>query len=225
MQTNKEWISIADMMSGLMMVFLFIAIAFMLQVEQEKQAMKEIALTYEKAKKELYQDLLTEFEGDLQKWDAEILKDTTVRFKEPDILFDQGSSKIKPKFQRILDNFFPRYLKILAQQKFKDEIEEIRIEGHTSSIGKRNSSVEESYLYNAQLSQSRSLEVLKYCYQITSIRKHRDWLMKVLRASGLSFSQRILKTNGAEDFERSRRVEFRAITKTEDKIYTILEKS
>jgi hypothetical protein len=45
-------------------------------------------------------------------WDAEILKDNTIRFKSPEILFDTNSSKIKELFKNVLDDFFPRYLEI-----------------------------------------------------------------------------------------------------------------
>jgi len=46
-----------------------------------------------------------------------------------------------------------------------------------------------------------------------------------LRANGLSFANPVLTADGSEDSERSRRVEFRVLTKTEDKIYRILQKS
>jgi hypothetical protein len=37
---------------------------------------------------QLYEDLKKEFKEDLKIWDAEILKDNTIRFKSLDILFD-----------------------------------------------------------------------------------------------------------------------------------------
>ena len=53
MKANREWLSISDMMSGLMMVFLFIAVVFMQQVHKDKAAMVEIASTYEDTKNKL----------------------------------------------------------------------------------------------------------------------------------------------------------------------------
>ena len=119
MQTNREWMSISDLMAGLMMVFMFIAIVFMITTEREKNAMKEIALTYERSKTALRAELVNEFEKDLDQWGAEILDDGTFRFKEPDVLFARSSSEINSKFKAILDDFFPRYVGILTSDQFK----------------------------------------------------------------------------------------------------------
>jgi outer membrane protein OmpA-like peptidoglycan-associated protein len=134
MQANREWISISDMMAGLMMVFLFVAVLFMSEVQKEQKAIKEIAEGYQNIQQQLYEDLKKEFKKDLEIWDAEILKDNTIRFKSPEILFDTNSSKIKELFKNVLDDFFPRYLEILTNNKYKKQIKEIRIEGHTSSV-------------------------------------------------------------------------------------------
>lgn len=207
------------------MVFLFIAIVFMIQTEREKRAMTEIALTYERSKAALNEDLHEEFKNDLEKWGAEILDDNTVRFKEPDVLFARSSSRIKPVFKEILNDFFPRYIQILSRDKYKNDIEEVRIEGHTSSIWGRDTTEEQSYLKNARLSQDRSFSVLRYTFMLPQVKKHRDWLIGVMRANGLSYARLIYKDNNKEDYARSRRVEFRVKTKTEEKIYTILEKA
>jgi outer membrane protein OmpA-like peptidoglycan-associated protein len=117
MQANREWISISDMMAGLMMVFLFVAVLFMSEVQKEQKAIKEIAEGYQNIQQQLYEDLKKEFKKDLEIWDAEILKDNTIRFKSPEILFDTNSSKIKELFKNVLDNFFPRYLEILTNNR------------------------------------------------------------------------------------------------------------
>jgi outer membrane protein OmpA-like peptidoglycan-associated protein len=68
--------------------------------------------------------------------------------------------------------------------------------------------------------------VLDYVFNMSAKENvERDWLVAVLRANGLSFANPVLNADGSEDSERSRRVEFRVLTKTEDKIYRILQKS
>ena len=100
--TGSHWISIADMMSGLMMIFLFIAVSYMINVTREKDKIKEIAVTYNRLQNELYDDLYSEFKDNLTDWNAEIDRQTlSVRFESPDVLFEMGSSVIKPKFQQI----------------------------------------------------------------------------------------------------------------------------
>ena len=61
-----------------------------------------------------------------------------VKFHEPDVLFEQGRHEVTHRFQEILQEFFPRYLLIMNSKKYQDSIEEIRIEGHTSSEWKKS---------------------------------------------------------------------------------------
>ena len=161
--TEEHWISISDMMAGLMVIFLFIAISYMLHVKDETEKIKAIAVvTYIQMQLDLYADLDAEFKEDLKRWNADLDDKTlTIRFKEPDVLFEPGSIDVRSKFEEILDDFFPRYIKILRQPKYKNEIAEIRIEGHTSSEWKEDTSPEEAYIENMKLSQGRTRSVLK----------------------------------------------------------------
>jgi len=222
MQANREWISISDMMAGLMMVFLFIAVLFMSEVQNEQKAIKEIAESYQDIQQQLYKDLNQEFKEDLRVWDAEILQDNTIRFKSPEVLFDTNSSKLKARFMTVLDDFFPRYLSILTNNQYKKQIKEIRVEGHTSSIWK-NATRELSYINNMSLSQNRAKSVLAYSYNITNSANNKVFLENVFRANGMSFSN-LIKENEQENIQASQRVEFRVITKAEEKIYEIINK-
>ncbi len=222
MQANKEWISISDMMAGLMMVFLFIAVLFMNEVQKEQKAIKAIAENYQNIQLQLNKDLNKEFKNDLRKWDAEILPDNTIRFKSPEVLFDTNSSELKVFFMSVLDNFFPRYLDILTNRKYKKQIKEIRVEGHTSSIW-NNATREQSYINNMSLSQNRAKSVLEYTYNITHLPNQKKFLEDVFRANGMSFSN-LITEKGKENIQASQRVEFRVLTKAEEKIYEIIDK-
>lgn len=186
---------------------------------------KEVAVTYDKKRAELYQALKQEFSTDLPRWNAEIDEDLTIRFKEPDILFDVGSARIKQRFVAILSNFFPRYLETIRQAEFYDAIDEIRIEGHTSSFWNRANPTppQEAYLRNMDLSYSRSRSVLRFVMGLEDTRPALPWLRKHLTANGLSSSQLILDANGEEDWRRSQRVEFRIRTDVEQRIERILQ--
>ena len=220
---ENQWLSISDLMSGLMMVFLFIAIAYMIDVNKSKEKLAKIALRVQEYDTQLNKDLKAEFKDDLQRWNAEILSDNTFRFKSPDVLFDRGSSVLKPKFQMILSNFFPRYVNLLTSQQYISEIDELRIEGHTSSYWNSVASIENSYLNNMQLSQDRAKTVLNYSFQLIRDRQKQQWLIQHLRANGLAFAKKIINKDGLEDLNASKRVEFKVFTKTKEKIYKILE--
>jgi outer membrane protein OmpA-like peptidoglycan-associated protein len=220
-EAGEHWLSVGDMMAGLMVIFLFIALTYMHNVIEDRDRIHEIAITYEKTKDLIYQRLYEEFKEDLKRWNAELDKETlSVRFKEPDVLFDVGSSALKEQFRAILGDFFPRYIRILAD--FRDSIEEIRIEGHTSSEWRNGTTPEEGYFKNMALSQDRTRAVLEYNLMLPAVTAERNWIKSLLTANGLSSSKLILH-NGKEDPRRSRRVEFRLRTNAEQQVIRILE--
>jgi len=209
-------------MSGLMMVFLFISIAYMINVVKERDKIKEIAITYNRLQNDLYNDLYKEFEKDLDKWNALIDRQSlSVRFEAPDVLFAKGSYQLQDKFKSILDDFFPRYLAILTSEKYKNDIEEIRIEGHTSSEWQVDVSSDIAYFLNMQLSQDRTRSVLEYVMNLPQVSNQNEWLKSYLTANGLS-SSKLIMTNSNEDKEKSRRVEFRVKTNSEKRIVKII---
>lgn len=220
---GEHWLSVSDMMSGLMVIFLFIAITYMMQVSEDRNQLVEIAITYEKTKTAIYEQLQVEFKDDLKKWNAEIDKQTLAfRFQEPDILFNVGDANIKDKFKVILDDFFPRYIKVLKH--YQPDIEEIRIEGHTSSEWSKNGSADDkTYFKNMALSQDRTRATLEYCLMLPQIDSERGWIKHILTANGLSSSKPIL-VDGVEDIIHSRRVEFKVKTNSETQILKILQR-
>jgi outer membrane protein OmpA-like peptidoglycan-associated protein len=224
-QTQGEhWISISDMMSGLMMVFLFIAVSYMLIAVREKERIKEIAVTYNHVKDKLYAALENEFRDDLPKWNATIDRPSlSLRFKSPDVLFEKGEYVIKPEFRDILADFFPRYVSILTGEEYRNEIVEIRIEGHTSSEWHHEVPENLAYLLNMELSQNRTRSVLNNVLSLQDDRvsSQKIWLKKFLTANGLSSSKPIMNGN-AEDRAASRRVEFRVRTNAEQRIEKII---
>jgi outer membrane protein OmpA-like peptidoglycan-associated protein len=222
-EEGEHWLSVSDMMSGLMVIFLFIAITYMMQISEDRNQLVEIAVTYEKTKTAIYERLQIEFKDDLKKWNAEIDKESLAfRFKEPDVLFNVGEADIKDKFKAILDDFFPRYIKTLKQ--YQSDIEEIRIEGHTSSEWSKSIvSVEKTYFMNMELSQNRTRATLEYCLMLPDIAPERLWIKHILTANGLSSSKPIM-VNGVEDTVHSRRVEFKVKTNSEKQIMKILQR-
>lgn len=234
-EDDSDWLSVSDLMAGLMVIFLFIAIIFIrplaeqnialeeqrAQLESQKERIAEIAVTWQDTEAGIYDALVKEFEEDLPRWNAEIEEDTLlIRFRSPEVLFAEGDSEIRPRFQDILADFFPRYAGVLSE--FRDAIDEIRIEGHTSSEW-RSASIEQAYYNNMELSQARTREVLRFVLALTEVNAEREWLQSLLTANGLSSSRLILDEFGEEDPNLSRRVEFRVRTKARSEIMRILE--
>lgn len=220
-QEEHHWLSISDLMSGLMVVFLFIAIAMMLNTQEESRKVQDVAVAYQENQVAIYQALMGEFKKDLHKWNAKIDRQTlTFTFHSPDILFESGRKALNNRYRKLLSNFFPRYLQVLNQ--FEDSIEEVRIEGHTSSVWE-HATATEAYFKNMRLSQGRTRNVLQYVYRLPEVDAYRPWLKKHMVAVGFSSSHPVLDDEGRENLDASRRVTFRVITNADIKIKQILE--
>lgn len=221
-EQEEHWVSVSDLMAGLMMVFLLVAIVFMVNAEIERNKIRDVAILYDRLRTQLYQDLLNEFEPDLEAWGAQVNPDLSIRFGRPELIFDRGENELKGEFKLILEDFFPRYLNIIASEKYRDDIAEVRIEGHTSSgwLGREE---DEAYILNMGLSQERTRSTLDYLLLLPAVQFEKVWLKDHMTANGLSSSKPIYLNNGEEDRERSRRVEFRLRTDAESRIATILQ--
>lgn len=211
---DSQWLPISDLMSGLMVLFLFIAISLMLEVRQ-------VAETHQENQDKIYKALIKEFEQDLPKWGAEIDKKTlTLSFKSPELLFETGQSALKPNYQVILSDFFPRYMKVIDAHK--DNIQEIRIEGHTSSEWTTGVDNNTAYFENMRLSQDRTRAVLQYVYHIPSVQNYQGWIKENLAAVGLSSAKIVKDNNNQENKEASKRVTFRIISNSDEQLNKII---
>ncbi|MBF0308246.1 MAG: OmpA family protein [Magnetococcales bacterium] len=224
-EQDDHWIPLSDLMTGLMMFFMLLAVSFMVKVEADSDKIKRVAILYDQLRSDLYNDLDSEFRKDLGRWGAELDADLTVRFKEPEVLFDIGSAILKPRFTIILNEFFPRYVSILSSDKYRNSITEIRVEGHTSSSWGQDSATDYAYFKNMELSQSRTRSTLQYILQLPDALKEQDWLRRHLTANGLSSSKLIIGSDGKENSLRSQRVEFKIRTDADARIASILEVS
>lgn len=302
-QGEEDWISVSDLMSALMMIFLLLAMFYMMYLDEQRDlqtideqdlayktseweeklatsekmiadqavllsevrsenkalfsktgdlekdllsssqliAEKEKLLSsvvseaviYEDVIKELRQSLLGEFNPDLKKWNAELRDDLTFRFNEPRTLFATGESALTPKFKGILADFFPRYLKVITSDKFRHDIAEVRIEGHTSSIwGELDPFGQQAYFNNMELSQNRSKNTLFFVTQLPEAKLKAEWLKSRLTANGLSSSKLVDKngyfitdpqSDGIENMRQSQRAEFRVRIDAESKITKIID--
>lgn len=241
---ESQWLPVSDLMAGLMMVFVFIAISLMRHAYIERDKVQDIAVIYVENQKGIYDALNKEFKEDLSKWDAVIDTDTlTFTFQSPDVLFPEGKSQLNNKFKNILNEFFPRYLNVLLNECFvnskseevcfRESIDEVRIEGHTSSVWNNITSADEAYFENMRLSQERTRSVLNYIYHLGDVKQYSVWIKKHIAAVGLSSSHLVFTDNKClnesssvsdcqEDEEKSRRVTFRIITNADVQIKSIL---
>jgi outer membrane protein OmpA-like peptidoglycan-associated protein len=233
--SKKEtfWIPYADLMTVLMVIFLFISLSYMGLVQFQKNQQDEIFKEYKQTKKALYKELDSAFKDNFKQWNVAIdSSDLSIKFNNTQVLFAQGSDIVNPNFQQILSEFFPKYLNIVLLTKYKDKISEIRIEGHTDT--KPTGETNDPYVDNIILSQKRSMQVLRFVRQLSAFttleEEKKGQLQFWLTANGLSYGRTLDNNNNLtyyskqkanEDF--SRRVEFRIITTSDKLVEKVLE--
>jgi outer membrane protein OmpA-like peptidoglycan-associated protein len=222
MAKHNVWMSVSDLMTGLMVIFLFVAIAYMIQVNENQTVLTD----YVETKNHLHDKLVKEFAGDTAKWQMAIGKDLSMKFNNPQVLFATGSYQLTPTFCDILDEFIPKYLDILLKDTLSSRIREIRIEGHTDNVPAPQFG-KDPFMANVKLSQLRSYSVLEYIKNMPSYQKYSDEQRTKLEfwftANGLSYGKAV--DNDGEytaisgnpiDKDKSRRVEFRIVTTGEE---------
>jgi outer membrane protein OmpA-like peptidoglycan-associated protein len=206
-ESGEDWLILSDLSMGGFIIFLIVAIAFIVQ--------------YNKVKQGIY-DVLKEFD---KKEMVEVLADGTVRFKgqKNKVLFLSGEDQLSQDFQKQLDIFLPAYFN--AIDSFADKIAEIRIEGHTDTVCPAKINVNECYYYNIELSQRRAFNVLKFIFEnSTSFKKLSQNKQKQINnlfvANGYGATRSLdaegkytFETKQPVDIDRSRRVDFKIMLK------------
>ena len=136
------WLSIGDLMSGLMFFFalLFVAVLAQLHDQQDQIIDRRAAVV---------QALVSALEANHIA--VETTADGEITFKE-EMLFRQGSAQLSPDGELLLARFAPIYAEVIfSNPAFEEEISRIILEGHTSSEGEE--------LYNLGLSLRRAQSV------------------------------------------------------------------
>jgi outer membrane protein OmpA-like peptidoglycan-associated protein len=225
--TKKEshWIPLADLMTVLMVIFLFMSISYMALIEKKRSKNNQSFKEYKELKISLYNELDSTFRKDFERWSLKLDKDLSIKFTNPQVLFSSGSSEITPYFQSILTEFLPKYLKVVLQEKYKTKISEIRIEGHTDTKPLNNTN--DPYIDNMQLSQNRARNVLAFLRSQDFFQnldeETKSRLQFWLTANGLSYGKTVdanydltYYNQQSIDDEKSRRVEFKIVTTSEE---------
>lgn len=228
---HNVWMSVSDLMTGLMVIFLFISISYISKVQENSVNLRD----YVEVKNNLHDKLVNRFEGDTAKWVMSIGGDLSMKFRKSEVQFNTGSWELTPQFKEILDEFLPKYFDILLNDSLRNHIEEIRIEGHTDPVPMPSLDAD-PYIANVILSQRRALSVLRYFrstdYFLNLPTDQQNTLEYWFTANGLSYGKALDCNNelsyiskGQIDKDKSRRVEFRIITDSEKLLERFVEKN
>ena len=130
--SNTIWMSSTDLMSGLMIVFMFIAITYMMLIDMKSDQTYEIVKEWDRSKMKLAEALHEEFDKDLMKWEAMINdSELSIKFSKPEILF-------KPSFVGLenvgIDGYIVQSIKNSDIDVRKSLYENIVLSGGTTMI-------------------------------------------------------------------------------------------
>lgn len=202
---NIFWITMTDLMTGLVLVFIvmFFYTYMTNHIEKFEQEMAQ-----ENANKSLQETLKNEnIEASVDPISG------VVKISDLE-LFDLNSYTLSDKGKAYLDKFAPAYLNSLFTNEYLNEnIDKIIIQGHTDSQTFRGKySDDEQYMKNMDLSLKRAYEVANYMTNTPYNKANGNKLRKMIIVEGASFSEPVL-VNGKEDYSKSRRVELKLVFK------------
>lgn len=202
---NIFWITMTDLMTGLVLVFIVLFFYTYLTGHVDKI---QSELAQENASKSLQETL--------KKQDIKASIDPVsgvVKISDLE-LFDINSYKLSGKGKAYLDKFAPAYLDSLFSNEYLDKnIDKIIIQGHTDSqtfAGKFSD--DEQYMKNMELSLNRAYEVANYMTNTPYNKNNGNRLRKMIIVEGASFSDPVM-VDGKEDFAKSSRVELKLVMK------------
>lgn len=93
---NNSWMSFSDLMTGLMVIFMFVAISYILEVQKAEQQRQKVVTDFQDSKSAIYKDLRSAFDEEKKEWEMEIGKDLSIRFTNPQVIFALGKSDVTP---------------------------------------------------------------------------------------------------------------------------------
>lgn len=198
---NIFWVTMADLMLGLAIIFITLFVLAMTGFSQQKVQQQKVQMEVsEKIGSELKKsDIAADIDkmtGDLKISDVE--------------LFELNSYVLSDNGKKLLDKLAPIYINsIFADKELAEQIQYIIIQGHTDSqMFAGVNSKDEQFLRNMDLSLKRANAVADYIFKTNYDKKYADQFRKIVVVQGKSFNEPVL-INGVEDFDKSRRVELK----------------
>lgn len=155
---SATWIALADLMTGLMAIFLVICMIVMTNQNRTRIIIiKAVTESLQKANIEVTTDPKT---GD-------------VSIVNRDLLFDTNSAVLRASGKTFLDEFVPIYSEAVFKRDKKDldEIVRVVIEGRTSRSG--------NMAHNMTLSLERANAVVQYIYNMPNFSYKRELLQRL----------------------------------------------
>jgi len=217
------WLSYSDMMAALILVLVLLLSISIFESKKEIEGKQAKIAEQERqlneivgVKKEIIEALQKEFKN--ANLTVKIDSKTGTIVLDSNLRFAPNKSELMEESKKFLNVFLPKYFSVLLSEKYKDNIAEILIEGHTA----KGENI--TYINSLTLSQGRAFAVAEYALNSSNMFKASDLevLRKIITVNGRAYYDPIYKENGAYDDTASRRVEIKFRLKDEETIQQIL---
>ena len=216
-QSNIFWITMTDLMTALVLVFIVLffytyATSYYEKIQRSAEQQKAATALQQSLEKQNITAQIDSVTGVVKISDLE--------------LFDVNSYELSPKGRAYLSKFAPSYLdSIFSNEYLNENIDKIIIQGHTDSQTYRGVfSDDEQYMKNMELSLKRAYAVANYMTNTPYNKVNGNRLRKMIVVEGASYSNPVM-TNGKEDYAKSRRVELKVIMKEKNEFRESLKKA
>lgn len=200
-EENIFWVTMADLLLGLAIIFITLFVLAMTgfsqqNIQQQKVQMEVSQKINSELQKANIQADIDKMSGDLKISDVE--------------LFELNSYVLSDNGKKLLDKLAPIYINsIFADKELAEQIQYIVVQGHTDSqMFAGVTSKDEQFLRNMDLSLKRANAVTEYMFKTHYDKAYADKLRKIVVVEGKSYNEPVL-VNGKEDYDKSRRVELK----------------
>jgi chemotaxis protein MotB len=203
------WLSYADLMTGMLMVFVLLFCFVMISLKQTEAKIKPTPTptpTPKMSHVELKKAIIQEIAAELKKHNIQVEQDINTGDINiaSDGIFSSGKSDLSEKGKSYLKQFAPDYFGILNKPKYIGEISEILIEGHTDLVG--------NDISNMKLSQDRAQAAYEYIFGPLKKQTNKDFYSKTVykvSTAGYGYHKASLIKTSKKDDPRLRRISFR----------------
>jgi len=202
-QTNEDpfSISISDLMTGLLIIFILTLSYYMLNFSQKTLELAEN--TIKKA------EILKSIQDELEKQGIRVEVDLEhgILHLPEGILFDSGEARLKKDGINLLKKLGPILYKVLLCPEFNGSVETIFIEGHTDNVPIHNSKFNSNWELSTQRAINTWLALLEITPQLEKLKNANQ--EPIFSCSGYGDTRPIASNEIPEGRRQNRRIDFR----------------
>lgn len=219
-EDGHYYISISDLMTSLLFIFILILAYVMLSFVQKQEQLNSEVTKLEK-NIEYRNKLLTDLKIKLLKQNIylEIDKENGNMRLKSDLLFQSGSAEISPEGKRQIGEIAKILVQKMKDEKYLKAIDTIFIEGHTDNIPLKVSNVCRSSWSNKELSAQRAINTFtemdnKTNNKILALKNIKN--KSLFSYSGYADARPLCIKNSEDCRNKNRRIEFYFTVNTPD---------